>query len=101
MEGIGYFAQTGTDERTFVVRDVNVVFNILDNGGRRAGIERRRFSYSDHIPERRRGVDRRCGKDRRLSDDCGLVPKDRRQVLDGGETSHHDSTSVFRKLMDL
>ena len=42
--------------RAFVVRDVYVVFNIGDNGGRRAGIERRRFSYSDHIPERRRDL---------------------------------------------
>lgn len=36
-----------------------------DNGGRRTGIERRHFSYSAHIPERRSGEDRRSGKDRR------------------------------------
>jgi hypothetical protein len=47
------------------MRDAYVVFDLGDNGGRRSGIERRRFSYSDHIPERRGGVDRRCGKDRR------------------------------------
>ena len=47
------------------MRDVYVAFNLGDNGGRRSGIERRRFSYSGHIPERRSGVDRRCGKDRR------------------------------------
>ena len=36
-----------------------------DNGGRRAGSERRNYSYTAHIPERRRGEDRRCGDDRR------------------------------------
>ena len=28
-------------------------------------MDRRRFSYTDHIPERRSLVDRRCGFDRR------------------------------------
>jgi len=37
-----------------------------DNGGRRLGIERRQFSYTQHIPERRSGKDRRLGNDRRL-----------------------------------
>ena len=41
--------------------------NILhDNGGRRSGIERREFSYDQHIPENRSGKDRRSGIDRRL-----------------------------------
>ncbi len=41
--------------------------NLLpDNGGRRSGVERRRFSYYHHIPERRADVDRRSGLDRRL-----------------------------------
>jgi hypothetical protein len=38
-----------------------------DNGGRRLGAERRRFSYTYYIPERRKGQDRRNGKDRRTS----------------------------------
>ena len=37
----------------------------LDNGGRRTGGDRRKFSYSGHIPERRSGDERRCGEDRR------------------------------------
>jgi len=43
----------------------------IDNGGRRSGQDRRRFAYSNHIPERRLGEDhgmsrdRRSGKDRR------------------------------------
>jgi hypothetical protein len=41
--------------------------NIIDNNeGRRSGIERRQFSYDQHIPERRSGKDRRSGNDRRL-----------------------------------
>jgi len=41
--------------------------NVLPyNGGRRSGIDRRRFSYTEHIPERRSGKERRSGFDRRL-----------------------------------
>ena len=36
-----------------------------DNGGRRSGIDRRQFSYSGHVPERRSGKERRSGRDRR------------------------------------
>ncbi len=38
---------------------------MIDNGGRRSGFDRRLFSYSAHIPERRSSHDRRCRKDRR------------------------------------
>ena len=41
---------------------INVV---IDNGGRRTGIERRRFLYAIHVPELRLGKDRRNGIDRR------------------------------------
>ena len=41
---------------------INVV---IDNGGRRSGIERRRFSYAIHVPELRSGKDRRIDIDRR------------------------------------
>jgi len=37
----------------------------LDNGGRRSGGDRRNYSYTLHIPERRGGNDRRRGEDRR------------------------------------
>ena len=36
-----------------------------DNIGRRFEMERRKYSYSEHIPERRSGKERRKGKDRR------------------------------------
>lgn len=38
----------------------------LDNGGRRCGGDRRNYSYTLHIPERRSGKDRRNGLDRRV-----------------------------------
>ena len=44
---------------------------LRDNGGRRSGVDRRQFSYTNYIPERRAGedrrsrLDRRCGEDRR------------------------------------
>jgi hypothetical protein len=45
------------------------VFFVADKGGRRSGIDRRQFSYSEHIPERRSGGDRRRGKERRSGGD--------------------------------
>jgi hypothetical protein len=79
-----------------MMRDLYVPYQLQDNGGRRTGIERRRFSYAEHIPERRSGEDRRksrdrrCGMERRCGEDrrsgmerrasrrAGIVWKDRR-----------------------
>jgi hypothetical protein len=38
---------------------------LIDNGGRRLGMDRRQFLYTNHIPDRRRDEDRRTGCDRR------------------------------------
>ena len=38
----------------------------IDNGGRRLGIERRQFCYSQYFPERREGDERRNIPERRL-----------------------------------
>jgi len=43
----------------------NIKWELRDNGGRRSGIDRRYFSYSDHIPDRRHKEDRRYLEDRR------------------------------------
>ena len=54
-----------------------------DNGGRRSGIERRKFSYMVHIPERRSGKDRRSGIDRRGENNPRIAPEpERRRVFD-------------------
>ncbi len=42
-----------------------MINGVIDNGGRRTGIERRRFLYAIHVPELRLGKDRRNGIDRR------------------------------------
>ncbi len=39
---------------------------IKDNGDNRLGLDRRQFSYDQHIPERRSNKDRRSKIDRRL-----------------------------------
>ena len=47
---------------------INKRFNnskLAVNGDRRKEPNRRRFTYTDHTPERRSGIDRRGGKDRR------------------------------------
>ena len=41
------------------------VIVLIDNGGRRLGIDRRQFSYTSHIPNRRLNNDRRVKTDRR------------------------------------
>lgn len=48
---------------------------LTDNGGRRLGIDNRKFSYTNHLPDKRKHEDRRSGVDRR----CVL---DRRQDTD-------------------
>ena len=48
----------------------NPVYNI-DKGGRRLGIERRQFTYSQHYPERRIGIERRCIPERRVEMEAG------------------------------
>ena len=46
-----------------------VELKFRDNGGRRSGVDRRQFSYTGHIPERRAGEDRRSRVDRRYGED--------------------------------
>ena len=47
---------------SFSIRNI-----IIDKGGRRFEIDRRKFKYAIHLPERRFGEDRRIGVDRRNS----------------------------------
>lgn len=48
----------------------NPAYNI-DNGGRRLGIERREFTYSQYYPERRVGMERRSIPERRVDLEAG------------------------------
>jgi hypothetical protein len=56
------------------------------NGGRRVSFERRLFSYTNFIPERRSGQDRRDIFERRQFSYTGFIPerrsgKDRRNIV--------------------
>ena len=48
-----------------------ITLALIDYGGRRAGVDRRQFSYTDHIPDgrfrkdRRSSIEQRNGFDRR------------------------------------
>ena len=59
-----------------------------DTGGRRSDIERRSFSYSDHIPERRHKKDRR-------------TPEDRRSVSERRSTEPEKAFSDVKKLKGI
>lgn len=71
------------------MRDLYLSYDLSDKGGRRIGLERRRFSYAEHIPERRCGEDRRKGSDRRTGIErrSGM---DRRAPTDRRSTSRGD-----------
>jgi len=43
------------------------ILNLIDNGGRRTGIKRREYLYTNHVPNRRTEGDRRGGVDHRSS----------------------------------
>ena len=45
--------------------NMKMEFKLADNGGTRTGIDRRKFHYTAHIPEKRSGMDRRKRFDRR------------------------------------
>ena len=64
-------------------------FVLMDNGGRRSGIDRRHFSYLAHVPERRSDQNRRSGKDRRT----GI---ERREVIGAGITKDQRSNKERR-----
>jgi len=57
------------------------IVKIPDNGGRRTGSERRQFLYTVHIPERRSGIDRRIGFDRRATPLNYRGDKERRRIF--------------------
>ena len=52
-------------DSTMIEKKQNGTGTSTDNGGRRSGGDRRIYSYTLHVPERRDGADRREGNDRR------------------------------------
>jgi hypothetical protein len=47
----------------------------VDSGDRRSGMDRRTFSYTCYIPERRLGAERRNGQDRRRNPRFSIIPE--------------------------
>ena len=73
---------------------------LIDNGGRRLGIDRRQFLYTNHIPDRRLDEDRRTGRDRRENSDRRsgkvIVIKNRNDLREGNDRrSNQDRRSTF------
>jgi hypothetical protein len=71
---------------------------LTDNGGRRLGIDRRQFSYTNHIPNRRQGHDRRTGLDRRSLIDRrnGEIPtrKNKKDLREGKDRRSNSERRV-------
>ena len=51
------------------MKSASFVMALIDNGGRRIGVDSREFSYTDHIPDRRTDIERRSGICRRSGQD--------------------------------
>jgi hypothetical protein len=68
-----------------------------DNGGTRLGIDRRKFEYTAYIPERRSGMSRRKGFDRR-SPISQKRKSERRVILNHREQYPTERRAVFRTL---
>jgi len=64
--------QDGMDAMT-AMREIFKKIVTFDKGGRRCGNDRRGYTYTLHIPERRTGDDRRRGEDRRKMPRVSLV----------------------------
>lgn len=56
---------SNTADDSLVVSNPYEKYKMIDNGGRRSGGDRRNYSYSIHLPERREKKDRRNSDDRR------------------------------------
>jgi hypothetical protein len=63
-----------------------VLLELMDNGGRRLITNRRHFSYTKHIPDRRTGEDRRTGIQLR----CGLCRRN--------DADQRSGEMIFKKI---
>jgi hypothetical protein len=89
----------------YVLKDLNMnitamAIALVDNGGRRLGIDRRHFLYTNHIPDRRLGEDRRAGLDRRNHIDRRsgkmIIVKNRKNLREGKDRrSGSDRRAAF------
>lgn len=64
---------------------------VADPGERRSGRDRRTFSYTCYIPERRIGADRRSGHDRRKDQRFSIIPE-----LEGSQATERPGPAESR-----
>ena len=79
---------------------------LIDNGGRRLGIDRRQFLYTNHIPDRRLDEDRRTGRDRRENIDRRnekvVIIRNRKDLIEGKDRrSSPDRRSTFSAALSM
>jgi hypothetical protein len=68
IRSVTEFSEKGLADQDFVGQEISekdVALFQSDKGGRRLGLERRKFSYDIHLPERRSHTIRRSSVDRR------------------------------------
>ena len=82
-----------TKTRPFV--NMKMEFKLADNGGNRTGIDRRKLHYTAYIPEKRSGVDRRNGFDRRGTMTIG-IGAERRNSLNHRGLYPLERRDIFR-----
>jgi hypothetical protein len=58
-------AADNLQKRIIFMKVAEKELKLKDRGGTRSGVDRRKFVYTAHLPERRSGRDRRKGFDRR------------------------------------
>ncbi|MBW2240175.1 MAG: hypothetical protein JRF39_14375 [Deltaproteobacteria bacterium] len=63
---LGKYTRCYNSRKTLKESVSTMTHELLDNGGRRSGTDRREYTYTSYIPERRSGKERRGGLDRRL-----------------------------------
>ena len=77
-----YFLMGGPYQGDRPFYNMKMELKNADKGGTRLGIDRRKFTYTSYIPEKRSGMDRRKGFDRRNSlNHRGLHPIERRDIF--------------------
>jgi hypothetical protein len=69
------FLTTNNTIESFTMQRAMGNLAFVDSGERRSGRDRRTFSYTCYIPERRMGAERRNGQDRRRNKRFSIVPE--------------------------
>ena len=78
------------------MKQASIFIALIDNGGRRLGADRRQFSYTDHIPDRRSSKDRRQTEDRRIAAEP-RSGRDRRDTIAAEQFNENMRSGIERR----